>query len=303
MGKSLSYILYVVALLSTIFAFLDHPQRANSSTPENPTSIDDSQIEDVKQTLLGRIDLLENEMSSMRNEFTTKISEMQKIISHFSDIESNLNRNNHQKLSLDRNLSAIKNISQLESHNVELEAWLTEALTAESVIEEAETKVSAKRALPTLHNDGVEFVILSEESTRHRALQQADISNQFDICRTGILSPINEFNNWEFDEETFHKILIIRGLSSNEDLNDIASPQFQAACWLLYRLEDVLHADDYFVQTYALAVFIYNILKEIDDMKVLNRILPNNVCNFPVFSCNHMQYVTNINFSKYFFIS
>ena len=166
MGKSLSYILYVVALLSTIFAFLDHPQRANSSTPENPTSIDDSQIEDVKQTLLGRIDLLENEMSSMRNEFTTKISEMQKIISHFSDIESNLNRNNHQKLSLDRNLSAIKNISQLESHNVELEAWLTEALTAESVIEEAETKVSAKRALPTLRNDGVETVILGGESTR-----------------------------------------------------------------------------------------------------------------------------------------
>ena len=101
-------------------------------------------------------------------------------------------------------------------------------------------------------------------------------------------------------KHTFHKILILRGLSSNEDLNNIASPQFKAACWILYRLEEDLDVNDKFVQTYALVVFVFNILNVINDLKVLDGLLPNAVCHVPIFSCNDMQQVTNIDFGKFF---
>lgn len=89
---------------------------------------------------------------------------------------------------------------------------------------------------------------------------------------------------------------LIQSVSAFESLNFHKSPQYKAACWILFDTNLELHQGrDFFKERYALATLLYsfNFNAEL--------ILPEETCDMDGISCNEDGHVTEVTFSESFF--
>lgn len=125
------------------------------------------------------------------------------------------------------------------------------------------------------------------------------------LCRTvPILSPMNEMNGFNYDEKMQEVLSIINAISAQDALRDFDSPQYQAACLVLY--SDLLHSveDKLIIQTYALAVLFFSVNKKAENIGsdvVVQFLSPSNICNASHYDCDEENQVTRIDFQNYLF--
>jgi len=111
------------------------------------------------------------------------------------------------------------------------------------------------------------------------------------------LSPANHLNKFVFDESISKTLSVITSLSSMEMLQDIFSPQYRAACWVIY--DDVYHLSGlspFLVERYALAVFFFSTKQNIENLQLKTcSVEMNNV------KCNDQNHIMKLDYCKWYF--
>ena len=108
-----------------------------------------------------------------------------------------------------------------------------------------------------------------------------------------ILSPITDMSNFTMDERVHNILHVIHGLSSTEALDNDTSPQYKAACWILYDDElQISPGNDLMIQRYVAAVLIYTTRDNV------NAPLPMDTCDHPILRCNDEGQITSIKTSE-----
>ena len=109
-----------------------------------------------------------------------------------------------------------------------------------------------------------------------------------------LLSPANHLNNFQYDETMERTLDIIVTLSSMDLLHDYDTPQYKAACWILF--DDIHQLNttyEHFIQRYVMAVFLYTINPNKEDM------LPPNTCDHQIIACDGEGKITSIVWSEF----
>ena len=108
-----------------------------------------------------------------------------------------------------------------------------------------------------------------------------------------ILSPSNHLNDFTYDERVDRTLAVIRTLSSTESLNNHDSPQYKAACWILF--DDILEistTDGLFIERYVLAVLLYSTFQSEQTL------LSMNTCDHEVVTCDNNGHISGIDLSE-----
>ena len=148
-----------------------------------------------------------------------------------------------------------------------------------------------------------ELVSRKLQSSRPMHSPLADVDSSLflqrdQICdKLPLLSPINDMSNFTFDERVHRILLIIQSMTSIDLLNNFNSPQYKAACWILYDDElQMLPDDKLIIERYVLTVFIFATSQ--NSTGLLH--LPNNTCDIPFVACENMEmWISSIDLSKF----
>lgn len=113
-----------------------------------------------------------------------------------------------------------------------------------------------------------------------------------------ILSPLNDINNFEYDERVEQILSVIRALSSTDSLSRFTSPQYKAACWVLYEDTFVtLQNIDDLLERYVLAIFLFATDQSAEVF------FSSDTCKHNGISCDERGHITKIDWSKFLFIN
>ena len=117
--------------------------------------------------------------------------------------------------------------------------------------------------------------------------------HELQCLKEPILSPSDPSEPNVIDVEIANKLDIIMSLTSSERLQNTKSPQYRAACLLLYD-DRVVSADevDYLIERYTLTLFLYTTQQEDEILKLFGR----ETCD--VMQCNNEGYISMIDSSK-----
>ena len=109
-----------------------------------------------------------------------------------------------------------------------------------------------------------------------------------------LLSPMNYFNDFNYKQTLGNNMQIFLAISSMDTLKNFYTPQYKAACWILF--DDVMQLsfdDKSLVERYILAVLLYSTNQSPEIL------LPSNICNFRGIICNTQGYIVDIDLCKY----
>ena len=109
-----------------------------------------------------------------------------------------------------------------------------------------------------------------------------------------LLSPINHLSNFEYDERVDRMLDVIQKISSVDLLNRNDTPQYKAACWVLF--DDIYEFavnDNRFIQRYVLAVSLHAIFPSQEVQ------ISRNTCDHDVVTCNDEGHIIKIQLSEY----
>ena len=131
-------------------------------------------------------------------------------------------------------------------------------------------------------------------SANHRFFVTIDGIGREQKCNSNLLlAPINELNQFSFDNRVSEILNVIRALSNVQDIFNINSIQHQAACYILHDDPLQLQVEDpRLMQRYALAVFLYS-TNEMAEVQ-----LALDVCLDDKFQCNDNDDVISVDWSK-----
>ena len=120
------------------------------------------------------------------------------------------------------------------------------------------------------------------------------------ICdQNPLLFPSNHINNFTYDDKLEQLMILINTISSSNLLHQYDSPQYKAACHLMFEdsNEDVIQID-LLIERYVMLVFLYS--TTLYDESVF----PSNVCDVVGIECDSMsRNIIAIQLGKYFCIS
>lgn len=124
----------------------------------------------------------------------------------------------------------------------------------------------------------------------HKLFITADGIGREQVCQTKpLLAPINELNEFSFDDRASKILNVIGATSDSNEISRRDSSQYRATCYILYddplRLEP---EDAMLLQRYALAVLFYSM----NDMAEAQ--LPLDVCLDDKFDCNEQGEVIRL---------
>jgi len=111
-----------------------------------------------------------------------------------------------------------------------------------------------------------------------------------------ILSPMNAFNEHEFDENISNKLDLIYSLSSFDKVHNPSTPQYKAACFMVYDdTNDSQVLNNQWIERYAFCVFLYSIQQ-------LAELIPRHICDYDEnrFECDDLGNIKAIEYSKNF---
>lgn len=110
-----------------------------------------------------------------------------------------------------------------------------------------------------------------------------------------LLSPINEFNNFEYDDRMSRTLEILGSLTSKELMSKHSSPQYRAICWILYDDKVSLELqDNHLIERFALAILLHSFNLE-DELR-----MAIDTCDYDSVFCNENGLIVEIEWRKYF---
>lgn len=108
-----------------------------------------------------------------------------------------------------------------------------------------------------------------------------------------VLSPINEVDGFIYDTRIAKILDTLYAISPLDSINQMTSPQYKAACWILYDDERKMEPDDQFlIQRYVLSMFLFATHENALEL------LHWNICDYVGFSCNDKGHVVKIDSRK-----
>lgn len=108
-----------------------------------------------------------------------------------------------------------------------------------------------------------------------------------------VLSPVNAIGSFEYNSRVSKIIEILESVSPPSSMYDNSSPQYKAACWILYDDElEVSAQDKYLFERYALAVFLYSTNQNAEVL------LYKDSCGFEKIACDDEGRIQEINLSE-----
>jgi len=108
-----------------------------------------------------------------------------------------------------------------------------------------------------------------------------------------ILTAINDFSRYSFDNRVFQILHVLQAISSLENIVSPEKAQYKAACFVLYDDTNNVAAEDPFLrQRYTLALFLFA-TNEAPELE-----LPKNPCLSDEYSCNELNEITRIDWCK-----
>ena len=133
----------------------------------------------------------------------------------------------------------------------------------------------------------------SEISTYSFSISNHGSVNERRCHELPILSPLNWITDFQYNHRTEKIMNSIFAVSSSDSLNRYDSFQYKAACWIIFDDELQIDAEDEFlVERYALAVFIYALNLNVE------LIFTNDTCEFSEVDCNAKGHITKIDLRK-----
>ena len=111
-----------------------------------------------------------------------------------------------------------------------------------------------------------------------------------------LLSPMNHLNDFQYDDRVHKIMFVIYTVSSQHALSNFRTPQYKAACWILFDdIAQISWDNELLVQRYVMAVLIYSIHYD-------EEILFSNICESETVLCNDQGHVTEINWGKFLYV-
>ena len=185
-------------------------------------------------------------------------------------------------------------ISQIQDHllqSSERKAKNTENINVVSVDKIPPGTLTLESHNPKLSE---KYEVSSQTNYFERKLQNSN----FDRCEENpILSPTNHLNHFEYDERIDRILGVLHSLSSLELLSYPHTPQYKAACWIIFDdMSEMQVINELFIQRYIMAVFLYTMNPDEQDL------LPLNTCDHQIVTCNGDDKITKVELSKYHMI-
>lgn len=139
----------------------------------------------------------------------------------------------------------------------------------------------------------VEKVNFAEISDHDIMISENGEGFELQCLKKPILSPSNPAEENVNDVEIARKFDVLESLSSTLLLQDTKSPQYRAACLLLYD-DKVVSSDEvnYLIERYALTLFLYATQQEDEILRLFGR----NTCD--VIQCNSKGYISVIDYGE-----
>ena len=126
------------------------------------------------------------------------------------------------------------------------------------------------------------------------AISNDFIAGQRYCHRSPFLSFIDSVYDFPWNNQTSHIMNDIRSLSSHEALSNIYTPQYKAACWLLF--DDIMKAsveEELTLERYVLGVLLYSTNQYAEMM------LSGHYCDLVGVFCDDVGHVVEINWGEY----
>ena len=291
-------LLYTVVILMSlavgviIWMSTDIPKHPGTASIESSSLLEIQTLQDRLKSLTDRIDVLENQQNENSFGCNHKMYKLQNQLTQMMDlhIEKYHENNSHHPSSLPmlkRHLtsSAVNTVHASDYHEIENNEF------------HPKTQQRQTQTLPILPSI---FSIAESES---------DVLSDMSRCaQLPILSPIDPFDNFTFDAKLDQKLTLFRALSDVESLNDYHSPQYKAACFLLF--EDTEDSDatvienQVLMERYAFLVFWHTLHpnSKTDSNQVqldldLDLDLGTSPCDLDYIVCNEQQHIIQIKYT------
>lgn len=226
--------------------------------------------------LREKINRVENELSEIARANSMELNDNNSAIPHQSNIPLMRPK---EELSILTHNSNIDNMRGLRHQNQEHRMLLpTASLPQRSTVTSYEVEES-----DTIYTGE------SVERNLQMTLAGSTSPNIQRCSKLPILSPINEDNNFSHDERIRKILSTIHAISTADSLNQFFSPQYKAACWILFDDERMIEPHNpNVVQRYILALYLFATRRNAADF------LPKNFCDYPDFYCDDSHQVTRI---------
>lgn len=231
---------------------------------------------------LLNVSILEDRISNCESQSKKLTKVIEQLNDEISDIKNErINLVAAQRPMEETGMESHENVNQVESMSNDVVTPLKSQNMSFNSLSYTSTNALDVSNIDTLHIG----------SMIDRNLQQV----KGDICSNlPFLSPINRSNNFTYDEKIDHLLVIMHALSPPELFVDPKTPQYNAACWMLYDGDlQALPEGKAFLQIYAVAVLFFALGIENSNLKA-NFAFPEVVCARLEFECNKNYEITEI---------
>ena len=249
------------------------------SSQRNVSSVTQADLRDIEYT----VNHLQNTLNRDTTKHATMISELNdkifRLQQHLSQSSGKITHDTEQ-VSSTRTSTLSSTASKQASRETYHKSYIS--ILSETYQESPQTKV-AKLGIKPGRKLSV-FDMAAKKNTTH--------SRRCD--ERPLLSPRNHLSDFVHDERIATLIEMIHTLSHVEEVNNIYTPQYKAACWILFDDElEMSTADYYFLQRYVLAVLVSSFYPN----KPIR--LPKNICDHEIVICNNDGFIISIVMREY----
>ena len=272
--RRMESLLYIMAFLvvALLFDKVSSSKRNNTTTPSTMPD-----LSDIKMALTSIYDKLDVEVEQNRREIF-------KYASAVSELTDKINR-----IELDVTESLKKRVQNLKT---ELLSSIVDA-TSQSKNEQSTSEIEE---LQQETFSQVSYILDSDDTslTASTKLEERQLSSVFqpNVPTCGdlpILSSINHKNN-QVDHRLDTIMSVLRTVSSTKSLSHYNTPQYKAACWIMYDDDfQIAPTDRRFLERYVCVVFLY--AAGYTDLQLFSK----DACDYEEVSCNSQGHISVLN--------
>jgi len=251
---------------------------------------------EFQDMMLLKFDKIENELKDGKmNSFdlNKKIIHLEHEFARYKSTMNDIVESKDKSYLQDQMIPSQK-ISSLETLNEQGDNGISQ-----KTLSHIPSSLARRRESKTALQDEVSIHTPLTNRSLHQVKGQSD--QLMDICNAGTnLSPLNRANSFQFDEKIRDILAMVNSISSPDSLLQIETPQYKAACWLIFQQVDEIIVDDYLIQSYVVLVFIFStaLLRE-DSAKRLTEALPDRVCLSSAVVCDNKSHIIEFDLGKF----
>ena len=137
--------------------------------------------------------------------------------------------------------------------------------------------------------------LLKNKKAKERKLQ-TNLAETFNCYDMPILSSVNNLTENVYDQRISRLLELFDSLSSHDVIHNEASPQYKAACYLLYDdVKEMNVEDELTMERYISYLFLIS-----TERLMWGEALPSNICDVEGINCDINDHIIELDFCKYF---